>query len=308
MASQPDPGQPVVLKPGPEQPRRLTEARRGFVSKLRESSGSRLPIEPPPPEAFLEVVQYESPAGKLAAYMTPDTGVVKRPAMMWIGGGDCNTIGPGCWTVGPPENEQSASAYRMIGEGMVMMYPSLRGGNTNPGSKEGFLGEVDDVIRASGFLARQPHVDSTRIYLGGHSTGGTLALLVSECTDRFRAVFSFGPADDVSGYHDRFLPFDKTQPREVELRSPIHWLGAITSPTFVIEGNEGRGNIDLLRNMARANTNPHVHFIEVDNANHFTLLSWSNIVIASRIGKDIGPRCNITLTPADLKMPPSRGK
>ena len=28
------------------------------------------------------------------------------------------------------------------------------------------------------------------IYLGGHSTGGTLVLLVSECTDRFRAIFS----------------------------------------------------------------------------------------------------------------------
>ena len=37
------------------------------------------------------------------------------------------------------------------------------------------------------FLAAQPYVDPARIYLGGHSTGGTLALLVAECSETFRA-------------------------------------------------------------------------------------------------------------------------
>jgi hypothetical protein len=40
-----------------------------------------------------------------------------------------------------------------------MMFPSLRGGNDNPGAREGFYGEVDDVVAASEFLARQPYVD-----------------------------------------------------------------------------------------------------------------------------------------------------
>lgn len=55
-----------------------------------------------------------------------------------------------------------------------MMFPSLRGGNDNPGVKEGFLAEVDDVLAAADFLGKQNYVDPGRIYLGGHSTGGTL--------------------------------------------------------------------------------------------------------------------------------------
>ncbi len=35
-----------------------------------------------------------------------------------------------------------------------MMYPSLRGGNKNPGYIETFLGEVDDVIAAARYLAQ----------------------------------------------------------------------------------------------------------------------------------------------------------
>lgn len=48
-------------------------------------------------------------------------------------------------------------------------------------------------------LAHQPYVDPNRIYLGGHSTGGTLALMTAEASDRFRAVFAFGPVSDVRG-------------------------------------------------------------------------------------------------------------
>jgi len=62
------------------------------------------------------------------------------------------------------------------------------------------LGEVDDVLDATTYLEKQPYVDSHRIYLGGHSTGGTLALLAAECSDRFRTVFSFALVEDVSVY------------------------------------------------------------------------------------------------------------
>lgn len=85
------------------------------------------------------------------------------------------------------------------------------------------------------------------MYLGGHSTGGTLALLVAESTDRFRAVFSFGPVSDVSYYPDEFTPFDTSDPREVALRSPGRWLNSIKSPTFIIEGTSG--NLGSLKAM-----------------------------------------------------------
>ena len=148
------------------------------------------------------------------------------------------------------------------------MFPSLRGGNTNPGIKEGFLGEVDDVLAAADYLARQESVDPKRIYLGGHSTGGTLVLLVAEATDRFRAVFSFGPASDVSYYPSEFIPFDTSNPREVKLRSPGPWLGSIHGPTFVFEGIR-QGNLSSLQAMAKATKNPMVHFLPVKGENHF---------------------------------------
>src|SRR5262249_61852873 len=119
--------------------------------------------------------------------------------------------------------------------GILLLSPSLRGGNPTPGSQEKFYGEVDDVLAAADYLAKQPHVDPSRIYLGGHSTGGTMALLVSECSGRFRAVFSFGPADNVAGYGPEYLPFDTSNPREVELRSPGRWLAGIKTPTSVLQ-------------------------------------------------------------------------
>ncbi|HWH68599.1 MAG TPA: prolyl oligopeptidase family serine peptidase [Candidatus Sulfotelmatobacter sp.] len=155
----------------------------------------------------------------------------KHPAILWIFGGFGNSIGEIAWLPSPPENDQSASAFRRAG--LIMMYPSLRGGNDNPGAVEGFYGEVHDIIAAADYLAKQDCVDPDRIYLGGHSTGGTLALLVAESTDRFRAVFSFGPVCNVAGYGAENLPFNLRDRQEVELRTPALWLHAIPRPTFV---------------------------------------------------------------------------
>jgi len=174
------------------------------------------------------------------------------------------------------------------------MYPSLRGGNQNPGAKEGFYGEVDDVIAAAKYLRTIPYVDPQRIYLGGHSTGGTLALLVAEMSGDFRGVFAFGPVEDVSGYPSEYLPFDTSNQREVELRSPGYWHSSIRSPTWVIEG-EG-GNIDSLRAMKAVNKNPLVHFVEASDADHFSVLGRTNELIAGKIHTDTGPACQISLT------------
>lgn len=272
----------------------LTQARQGFVTKLVPGNEARSPIESPPGAVFNNV-KYPAAAGQLGAYLTPDPRDGKKhPAIVWITGGDCNSIGD-VWSDAPRENDQTAAAYRKAG--IVMMFPSLRGGNDGPGQKEGFLGEVDDVLAATKFLEKQSYVDPKRIYLGGHSTGGTLVLLVAESSPRFRAVFSFGPVDDVSGYGDDsgFLPFDLKNPKEVELRSPGYWLDSIQSPTWVIEGTN-RGNISSLRAMAGQSTNAKAHFVEVDGADHFATLAPTNELIASKILRDTGATLQFELT------------
>lgn len=287
-----------VAAPG-ETKTTLAEARKGFTTKLARQEKANEAVANPPPRAFGKV-QFESPAGKLAAYLSPDLkDGKKRPAIIWITGGDCNTIGD-VWSPGKRDNDQSASQYRTAG--IVMMFPSLRGGNQNPGFKENFYGEVDDVLAAAEYLAKLDYVDPKRIYLGGHSTGGTLVLLVAEHSPRFRAVFSFGPVDDILGYGGRFTEaVNAADAKEVELRSPGKWLHSIQSPTFVFEGTSD-GNLEALETMAKACTNPKGHFYPVKGADHFSVLAPVNALIAQKILKDTPDECNIAFTEAELRQ------
>ena len=272
----------------------LTEARHGFKTKLLPQKSDVQPVEQAPSSIF-KTIKYLATSGELAAYISPNPNTGKKhPAIIWITGGDCNSIGDS-WSPALPKNDQTAAAFRKAG--IVMMFPSLRGGNDNPGAKEGFLGEVDDVLAAVKYLEKQDYVDSTRIYLGGHSTGGTMALLVAELSNRFRAVFSFGPVDDVSSYgaNSGFLPFDTSNRQEVELRSPGYWLSSVRSPVWVFEGTDG-GNISSLRTMAQSPNNPQIHFIEIENSDHFATLAPTNEIIAQKIIQDTGTVSSITFS------------
>ncbi|WP_020470882.1 prolyl oligopeptidase family serine peptidase [Zavarzinella formosa] len=278
----------------------LARARKDFKSNLQKTKEAGKESAPKPPEDLFQLVRYEAAPGKLPAYLSNDPKDQKKhPAIVWITGGDCNSIDAGCWRNGG-DADQSASAYRK--NGIVLMIPSLRGGNDNPGPKESFLGEVDDVLAAAAYLKKIPYVDPDRIYLGGHSTGGTLALLTAEYSDVFRAVFSFGPVDDVLmyGFHD--ISFSMSDPKELQLRSPLFWLHSIKNPVFVIEGTED-GNAGSLLTMAKTTKNPKVQFFAVKGANHFNVLGSSNRLIAEKIVKDTGLACNLTLTKEELDKP-----
>ena len=268
-ATQPAPT-PVPQRPI-EAPVSFLEARRAFKTKLIRKEHGTDPAPTAPADLF-RTVHYESPAGKLVAYVSPDPKDGKKhPAIIWIFGGFDNDIGDPAWEKQKPENDQSASAFRTAG--LLMMYPSQRGGNDNPGFKEGLFGEVDDVIAAADFLAKQDYVDPKRIYLGGHSTGGTLALLVAAAApDKFRAVVSFGPVDDVGGYGPDSLPFDLSNKKELELRAPIRWLSSIHCPAFVFEGTQ-QGNFKSLQALSSANRNELLHFYPVQGATHFSILA-----------------------------------
>lgn len=278
----------------------LAEARRGFQTRLVSTARENDPA-PRPPANLFRLVRYDSPVGKLAAYLSvKPRDNKKHPAIIWIFGGFSNSIGETAWERQPPSNDQSASAFRDAG--IVMMYPSFRGGNDNPGAKEGFFGEVDDLLAAAEFLAKQDFVDPERIYLGGHSTGGTMALLAAESSDRFRAVFAFGPAEDVAGYGPENLPFDLSNKRELELRAPVRWLHSIHQPTFVFEGT-ARGNIDSLHDLQRAAAdNAAVKCFPINGGTHFSILAPLTRVAAAKIQGDAGPSCNISFSEQELSL------
>ncbi len=281
-------GAPVAPRTGS-----LTDARKNAPMMTKAAGIPPSPVDAPAPPFMLS--HYESPVGLLAAYVTSDPGDGrKHPAILWITGGDCNSIGD-VWSEAPANNDQTAGAFRKAG--IVMMFPSLRGGNQNPGKREGFWGEVDDVLAARKTLAQLPYVDPARIYLGGHSTGGTLALLVSESSDQFRAVFSFGPVEDVRGYPGEYTPFDTSNKNAAELRSPGYWLHTIKSPTFVFEGTGG--NIDALRTMSKSTSNTKVTFYPIPG-DHFTILGPTNRLLAQKVLADTGATCNISFAADEL--------
>ena len=94
----------------------------------------------------------------------------------------------------PPRFEFGAADWDMAvpywEAGFVLMVPMLRGENGQPGTFSFLYDEVDDVLAAAAYLAQQPGVDSTQIFLAGHSAGGTLTLLAIEASGRFRAASS----------------------------------------------------------------------------------------------------------------------
>ena len=263
----------------------LADARRGYVTHLlRQTKAADEVVKPP---AGFELVRYPAPLGSFPAYVTtpPDLSV-KHPAIVWISGGFDNGIGDTPWAPATPDNDQSARAFPKAG--IVTLYPSLRGGNNNPGYVEGLYGEVDDVIAAGKYLAGRPDVDPKRVYLGGHSTGGTLVLLTAESTSVFRAVFAFGPVSRIEQYGSDDLPFDLSNGQETSLRSPLLYLSAIVSPTFVFEGTTSPSNIVPVQDLCSNCDNPRVHFYQLPGLTHFSELAPITPVIAAKIVADTG--------------------
>jgi pimeloyl-ACP methyl ester carboxylesterase len=236
-----------------------------------------------PPAGVLEKVFYDAPLGKNVAYVSPVKPGAKRPAIVWIAGGMDWGIGSSAWDPQPRDNDQSARAFREAG--ISLMLPALRGSNESPGHNECFLGEVDDILAAGDFLAKRPDVDPTRVYLGGHSTGGTLVLLAAESTDRFRATFAFGPVADPRQYGDGGCLPATVSDIEAVPRSPVDFLRDIRTPTFVIEGARS-GNAGVFPLLKKAKGPAPVEFRLIPDADHFTALASATEALAAQILAD----------------------
>lgn len=276
----------------------LAEARKGHTTKLTKKVKEN-EVLPPPASPLFKLVRYKGPAGNLSSYVsTPPKPGVKYPAILWITGGfPTGGIGSSAWeNQGPRDRDQSAKTYREAG--MVIMYPTVRGSFANGGVQESFYGEVDDVLAAADLLASLDYVDPKRIYIGGHSTGGTLALLVAQASPRFRAVISFGPASDPANYGSDNLSYDPGNAKERKLRAPINYLEALKAPTFVIEGTEG-GRVEALTAMRGATKNSNLHCIPVEGATHFNVLYPVNRLIAKKI-QALEGEAQLSLTKAEV--------
>ncbi|MEQ9497102.1 MAG: prolyl oligopeptidase family serine peptidase [Deltaproteobacteria bacterium] len=276
-----------LRKTPPGKAPKITKARKGFRTKVFGPTDGKSAATPP--RGVLEMVRYPAPLGKNVAYVTPKKAK-KGPAIVWIAGGFYWGIGPDAWLPSTRDNDQSAAAFREAG--VTLMRPALRGAHDNPGKSECMLGEVDDIIAAAKWLAKRSDVDPHRIYLGGHSTGGTLALLTAAKSDMFRGVFAFGPIANAADYGPICGQKKAMPAKEAYVRAPIEFIEHVKSPTWIIEGANGnrRAVLELLQ-YAPNNVFPFL----VPKTDHFSVLRPASEVIAKKILADKGKKTKIEL-------------
>ena len=287
------------------------EDRAAFESKLVRPGVDPEPSLPTPPaDSGVVLTAYDTDLGPMAAYATPvREDDRKRPALIWVEGG-FGGIGP--WTVDPAEatadNDQTVTAYLEVGrngEDLVVFAPTFRGTAGNPGRYEMFLGEADDLVAAIEHVADRPDVDPEKVFVGGHSTGGTVALIAAALTDRPAGVLSVGGNPDLvatsrsGGYGAE--PFDLGDLEESRVRSPRTYAKAVKVPVLYVEGRQDDSmavtNPSAARRMAGAVPNDRMRVATVPGRDHFTVLRPLHEAFAELLTGD-DPRLP---TPAEVR-------
>jgi formylglycine-generating enzyme required for sulfatase activity/pimeloyl-ACP methyl ester carboxylesterase len=205
------------------------QARSRFQTKLVRKGPSSQGWAPVKPPEGVSEVEYPSGELRLKAWVNRLADPArKRPAVLFLHGGF--SFGLDDW--------DEAKPYRDAG--FVVLTPILRAENGQAGAFSYFYDEVDDVLAAAEYLSRQPFVDADRLFVAGHSVGGTMTLLAAMASRRFRAAASFSGAFYWPDFVARVktLPFDSSDPREVLLRSPLAYAGSFKCPLRAYYGSQ----------------------------------------------------------------------
>lgn len=213
----------------PEQTQDYADARAGFKTVLVRSGPAPQTWEPETPPPGVNRVSYTSGNLQLTAWVNPPAGGPPRPAVLFLHGGFA--FGEEDWDQCQPFRDA----------GFVTMTPWLRGENGQPGTYTLFFDEVNDVVAAAEALARTPGVDPNRVFVAGHSAGGTLAMLGAMTSKRFKGCASFSGSPDqvrfVEG-QEGLAPFDVNNRMELQMRSPLAFPKSFKCPARLYWGDE----------------------------------------------------------------------
>jgi len=214
----------------PEQTEDFVEARKKFRTKLLKSGPAPQSWDKESPPPGVQEIEYRSGNLRLKAWIDqPKQPAMRKPAVLYLHGGFA--FGEEDWDQAQPFRDA----------GFIVMTPILRGENGQPGNYTMFYDEVDDVIAAADFLAARPDVDANRIYVAGHSAGGTLTLLAAMASRRFRAAASFSGSTDQKSFvrgQEELMPFDPNDIREFQMRSPLAYPRSFKCPVRMYYGDE----------------------------------------------------------------------
>jgi len=136
-------------------------------------------------------------------------------------------------------------------DGMLVLYTNPRGStgygydfanaiqNAYPGK------DYDDLMAGVDEIIERGYVDEDRLYVYGGSGGGVLTSWIVGHTDRFAAAsvnypvinwLSFVGTTDGVGWYRNFKKYPWEDPSEHLRRSPLMYVGNVTTPTMLMTG------------------------------------------------------------------------
>jgi len=105
--------------------------------------------------------------------------------------------------------------------------------------------DYDDLMAGVDAALAKGFIDKDNLFVCGGSGGGVLTAWIVGHTDRFRAAVSMRPVinwhsfvgtTDGSGWYRQFRKYPWEDPMEYAVRSPLHYVGNVTTPTMVMTG------------------------------------------------------------------------
>lgn len=217
---------PVVVAPSVEvavQNEDYAQVRARFKTRLIQRGRAPqqwMPLTPPP-----EAKEVTFPSGTLSlkAWINPpaEDGGATKPAVVFLHSGFAFDFED--WTMTKPFRDA----------GYVVMTPILRGENGQAGDHSLYYDEVEDALAAADYLAKQKFVDPKRLYVAGHGSGGTLAMLSAMTSNRFRAAASFTGYVDLNSARREGLStirFNQNDQSEIQVRSPLAYAQSFKCP------------------------------------------------------------------------------
>jgi dienelactone hydrolase len=214
----------------PEQSDDYPDARKKFKTKLTVKGRAPQVYQPLTVPNGVTEVAYTSGDLKLKAWIDlPAKGAPPKPAVLFLHGGFAFS----------EEDWDQCKPFRDAG--FVTMTPILRGENGLPGSYSMFYDEVEDVLAALEVLIKTTGVDPKRIFVAGHSVGGTHAMLAAMASKKFKACASFsGSPDQPVWLRNAGVdpPFDQSDFNEMVMRSPLAFYKCFKCPARLYWGDQ----------------------------------------------------------------------
>jgi dipeptidyl aminopeptidase/acylaminoacyl peptidase len=166
----------------------------------------------------------------------------RYPMLLWIHGGPVSM-----YTVRWNWNWQNFAA-----DGYAVLWANPRG---STGYGQDFVNGInylypgkdfDDLMAVTDAAIERGFIDEDNLFVTGSSGGGVLTAWIVGHTDRFRAAVSQRPVinwhsfvgtTDGSGWYRRFESMPWEDPVEYAERSPLHYVGNVTTPTMLLSGD-----------------------------------------------------------------------